>query len=194
MPNWCDTCYKVTGQKDKVQKLWNVLEQLCVNDKNVYLCELADKLHLDYKNKGYSMRGHIYWAEYSEEENSALLAFDVESAWSACDIFFDEVNKVFDGELSISYKETEPGCGIFYIHDEGNFFSETCCVSYAGEPFGDDAFEDPYPTIDDAIIFWCEKMNYDKENKTTEEMKSIIENYTYNDENTYFYINEYEFI
>ena len=58
-----------------------------------------------------------------------LLSFDTESAWSACDLFFDELNKVLGNELSISYREIECGCEIFYVHDVGGFFPEECCVS-----------------------------------------------------------------
>ena len=73
------------------------------------------------------MRGHIYWAEYEEnvEDDYALLSFDTESAWSSCDLFFEEVNKALGDELSISWREVEPGCDIFYTHDENDFFPKS---------------------------------------------------------------------
>jgi hypothetical protein len=37
-------------------------------------------------------------------------------------LFFEEVNKELGNKLSISWREIEPGCGIFYVHDESDFF------------------------------------------------------------------------
>ena len=54
---------------------------------------------------------------------------DTESAWSSCDLFFEEVNKALGNELSISWREIEPGCDIFYTHDENDFFPEECYVT-----------------------------------------------------------------
>ena len=41
---------------------------------------------------------------FEDDEDGGLLSFDTESAWSACDLFFDELNKVLGNELSISYR------------------------------------------------------------------------------------------
>ena len=59
-------------------------------------------------------------------------------------------------ELSISYRCCESGCDLFYTHDEGDFFPEECCVSSYGEPF-EDACEDVFDTIEDAIAEWTSK-------------------------------------
>ena len=95
MANICDTQYKVTGSRKAVADLWNTLQELEVNSKNVYLYLLAEHYGIDYEKKGISVRGHIYWAEFEEnvEDDYALLSFDTESAWSSCDLFFEEVNK-----------------------------------------------------------------------------------------------------
>ena len=124
-----------------------------VNTKNVYLYELAEHYGIDYEKMGISVRGHIYWAEFEADEDICLLSFDTESAWSACEEFFDELNKVLGGELSVSYREIECGCDIFYVHDEQGFFPEECCVSSSGEPF-EDACEDIFDTCQDAIAKW----------------------------------------
>ena len=112
MANICDTQYKVTGSRKAVADLWNTLQELEVNSNNVYLYLLAEHYGIDYEKKGISVRGHIYWAEYEEnvEDDYALLSFDTESAWSSCDLFFEEVNKALGDELSISWREFEPGC------------------------------------------------------------------------------------
>ena len=194
MANTCDTSYKVIGSPKAVKKLWNTLQEMEVNSKNVYLYELAERYGIDYQKKGISVRGFIYWAEFEEKESDdyCLLSFDTETAWSACDLFFDELNKVLGGELSISYREIEPGCDIYFVHDECGWFPEECCVSSSGEPF-EESCGDVFSTVKDAINEWCTKMNIEQGERTDAEMHEYISEYEYDDLDTYFYINEFTF-
>lgn len=193
MANTCDTQYKVTGSRKAVVDLWNTLQKLDVNSTNVYLHRLAEHYGIDYEKKGISVRGHIYWAEYeeNEEDDYALLSFDTESAWSSCDLFFEEVNKVLNNELSISWREVEPGCNIFYTHDENDFFPEECYVTAYGDIFDD--CEGAYSTIDDAIKKWSEKTGVSLDGKTIQEKMDYINDYEYEEEDTNFYINPITF-
>lgn len=194
MANTCDTSYKVIGSPKAVKKLWNTLQEMEVNSKNVYLYELAERYGIDYQKKGISVRGFIYWAEFEEKESDdyCLLSFDTETAWSACDLFFDELNKALGGELSISYREIEPGCDIYFVHDECGWFPEECCVSSSGEPF-EESCGDVFSTVKDAINEWCTKMNIEQGERTDAEMLEYISEYEYDDLDTYFYINEFTF-
>ena len=194
MANTCDTSYKVIGSPKAVKKLWNTLQEMEVNSKNVYLYELAERYGIDYEKKGISVRGFIYWAEFEEKESDdyCLLSFDTETAWSACDLFFDELNKALGGELSISYREIEPGCDIYFVHDECGWFPEECCVSSSGEPF-EESCGDVFSTVKDAINEWCTKMNIEQGERTDAEMLEYISEYDYDDLYTYFYINEFTF-
>ena len=194
MANTCDTSYKVIGSPEAVKKLWNTLQEMEVNSKNIYLYELAERYGIDYKKKGISVRGFIYWAEFEEKESDdyCLLSFDTETAWSACDLFFDELNKTLGGELSISYREIEPGCDIYFVHDECGWFPEKCCVSSSGEPF-EESCGDVFSTVKDAINEWCTKMNIEQGERTDAEMLEYISEYDYDDLDTYFYINEFTF-
>lgn len=194
MANTCDTSYKVIGSLKAVKKLWNTLQEMEVNSKNVYLYELAERYGIDYEKKGISVRGFIYWAEFEEKESDdyCLLSFDTETAWSACDLFFDELNKALGGELSISYREIEPGCDIYFVHDECGWFPEECCVSSSGEPF-EESCSDVFSTVKDAINEWCTKMNIEQGERTDAEMLEYISEYDYDDLDTYFYINEFTF-
>jgi hypothetical protein len=194
MANTCDTSYKVIGSPKVVKKLWNTLQEMEVNSKNIYLYELAERYGIDYKKKGISVRGFIYWAEFEEKESDdyCLLSFDTETAWSACDLFFDELNKALGGELSISYREIEPGCDIYFVHDECGWFPEECCVSSSGEPF-EESCGDVFSTVKDAINEWCTKMNIEQGERTDAEMLEYISEYDYDDLDTYFYINEFTF-
>ena len=194
MANTCDTSYKVIGSPKEVKKLWNTLLEMEVNSKNVYLYELAERYGIDYEKKGISVRGFIYWAEFEEKESDdyCLLSFDTETAWSACDLFFDELNKALGGELSISYREIEPGCDIYFVHDECGWFPEECCVSSSGDPF-EESCSDVFSTVKDAINEWCTKMNIEQGERTDAEMLEYISEYDYDDLDTYFYINEFTF-
>ena len=65
MANICDTQYKVMGERKAVADLWNTLQTMEVNTKNVHLYKLAEHYGIDYKKKGISVRGYIYWVSVS---------------------------------------------------------------------------------------------------------------------------------
>ena len=193
MANLCDTQYKVTGDRKAVSDLWFFLQRLGVNCGNVWLGDLAKEYDIDFKQKNISVRGEIYWAEYEEDDDYALLSFDTETAWTACTDFFAELNRVLGGKLSISYKEIECGCGIFCVHDEGEYFPEACCVSSNGTPF-EENYDEPFDTVSDAIDEWCEKMNVNRNGRAEDEMLELIGNFEYENCDTYFYINKFDFV
>lgn len=192
MANQATTTYKVTGTRKAVSDLWNTLQKMNVNNKNIWLDELAKYYGIDYEAKHISVRGHIYWAEYEEDEDHVLLSFETETAWDACNELFEEINHLLWDELEISYRVCECGCEVYYVHDEGNYFPEEACVSSYGEPF-EDACDDVYDTIADAIKEWCSKMNIEQGERTDEEMMDFINEYDYEDDETYFYIRTFTF-
>lgn len=192
MANQARTTYKVTGTRKAVSDLWNTLQSMNVNTKNIWLDDLAKFYGIDYEAKHISVRGHIYWAEYEEDEDHVLLSFDTETAWDACNEIFEEINHLLWDELEISYRVVECGCEVYYVHDEGNYFPEEACVSSYGEPF-EDACDDVYDTIADAIKEWCSKMNIEQGERTDEEMMNFINEYDYEDDETYFYIRTFTF-
>lgn len=194
MANQASTTYKVTGTRKAVSDLWNTLQSMNVNTKNIWLDDLAKFYGIDYEAKHISVRGHIYWAEYEEDEenDNYLLSFSTETAWDACNNLFEEINHLLWDELEISYRVCECGCEVYYVHDEGNYFPEEACVSSYGEPF-EDACDDVYDTIADAIKEWCSKMNIEQGERTDEEMMDFINEYDYEDDETYFYIRTFTF-
>ena len=131
MANLATTTYKVTGTREAVNNLWTTFQDMEVDSKDIRLFKLAEHYGIDYEKKQISVRGHIYWAEYEEDEENDyfLLSFETETAWDACNELFFEINRILNDELSISYRCCESGCDLFYTHDEGDFFPEECCVS-----------------------------------------------------------------
>ena len=60
MSNICDTQYKVRGSRKALSDLWNTLQMMDVNSKDVYLYKLAEHYCIDYEHSGMSVRGKIY--------------------------------------------------------------------------------------------------------------------------------------
>lgn len=60
MSNICDTQYKVRGSRKALSDLWNTLQMMEVNGKDVYLYKLAEHYGIDYEHNGISVRGKIY--------------------------------------------------------------------------------------------------------------------------------------
>ena len=194
MANNCFTSYKITGSKDAIMNLWNTLESMNACSSDVWLADLAEHYGIDYPKRGISVRGHIFNAENESDANNDYyqLGIDTDTAWAGCHDFFYAVNEILGDEMSISYREIEPGCQIFCVHDEGEFFTEECCVSCSGEPF-DDLCDDAFETIEDAIQEWFSKMGVERGDKPEDEMMDYINEYEYDDLDTYFYINRFTF-
>ena len=192
MANLCNTTYKVTGTEKAVKDLWNALQSMDINTKDIWLGKLAEHYGIDYESRGVKVRGHIYFGEFEEDSDHFLLTFETETAWTACNDLFEAINETLNEELSISYREIECGCDIFSVHDEGCFFPEECCVSSAGEPF-EESCEEAFDTIEDAINLWCNLTGVEQQGKSQEEMMDFINEYEYDDEDVYFYIHPFEF-
>lgn len=196
MANIATTTFKVLGSRKAVNDLWATLQQMEVNSKNIWLGDLAKHYGIDYEAKHIMVRGNIYWAEYEEDPTNDyyLLSFETESAWSEPNEIFEEISHLLWDELEINYRVTECGCEVFHVHQESvyDFFPEECCVSSYGEPF-EEACEDVFETIGDAINEWCTKMGIEQGERTNDEMLDFINSYEYEDCDTYFYINPFTF-
>ena len=189
MANNCYTIYKITGSQNAVKNLWDTLVSMDVKTKDIWLKNLAEHYGIDYKNQQISVRGNIIYAVYEPDEN--LLTLETDTAWAGCHEFFWAVNEVLGDEMSISYREKEPGSVIFRIHDEGEFFTQKCCVYSFGDPF-DDLYYDDFDSIEDAIQEWCSKMGVERGDKSEEEMIDHINEYDEMD--SYFEICKYTIV
>ena len=188
MANHCYTTYKITGSQKAVKKLWDTLVSMDVNTKSVWLSDLAEHYGIDYEKRQFAVRGDIFFAEYDSDEN--LLTLKTMTAWLGCHKFFWALNEVLGDEMSISYREKEPDSGIFRIHDEGEFFTEKCCVFSYGDPFENLYYSD-FDSIESAIQEWCSKMGVERGDKSEEEMLDYINRYDYEGLDSYFDITKY---
>jgi hypothetical protein len=186
MANSCFTTYKITGSENAVETLYKNI--VAFNEHYLPLCKLATSFGINYKELNIGVRGNII--NHSKDEDN-VITIEVESAWTGCHELFFEINKKLEMELSISYREEESGCEVFYIHDEGDFFPERFVVDCCGDEWEEEGYE-YFNTIEEVIDSWCKSMNYDRGDKSIEEMKDIIYDYEYEDENSYFNIYEFE--
>ena len=116
MANQATSTYRVSGTRKAVSDLWNTLQSMNVNTKNIWLDDLAKFHGIDYEAKHISVRGHIYWAEYEEDEDHVLLSFETETAWDAC-------NEM----ASITIDASKYGLGILQVEQDKEF--EPCKLS-----------------------------------------------------------------
>lgn len=192
MANCCDTIYKITGSRKAVNDLWTTLQNMEVCSRDIWLDELAKFYGIDYEKKHISVRGHIYFAEMDADDKNDryVLTIETDTAWTGCHDLFREIGSILWDELVINYREIESGCEIYCVHDEEDFFPEECCVSSSGEPF-EDAYGDVFATVDDAIKEWCDKTGVSQGERSQDEMMAFINDYEYENEDTYFYINRF---
>jgi len=106
--------------------------------------------------------------------------------------FFDELNHVLGDALSINFREVECGCEVFYVHDEGGFFPEECLVGCSDDQFSENG-EIVVDSIDDAILGWCQAMGIEQGNRSQDDMVKFINDYEYDDEDSYYYIHPFTF-
>lgn len=195
MANVADTTIKMVGTVKALNDLYVALQGMNVNSKNIPLYMLAEYYGIDYEAKHIGVRGKIYYAEMENDDSGEpyMLTICLESAWNFPETIFEEINHLLWDELKYSYREVEPGCDVFYVSDPLGVFPEECCVSAYGGPF-EEACEDVYATVDEAIELWCKAMNVERGERDNKTMLDLINEYDYGEESeSYFYINEFCF-
>ena len=197
MANIAYTEHYFQGSDKDLKKLKGIFEFFDKNANNRQLSKLAKELDINYDD--INIRGYV--EDWYCNENDGNIYLVTSSAWNSCVEFFHRINeKLFNDELSISYRVVETGVGIFEVHDEGLFFPERFYVSayYEDEidSYDDDPIEGEQLSMSDIFDAWCGiiKKNPKEfgENLTDRKMMDIIDEYEdYKSENTYF--NVYEF-
>lgn len=191
MANRCYTDYTIVGEKKAVKNLYNAITKLLKDSTppTVWLSDLAE--HYDITDEHISTRGCIrdVWHFFTDSHYQYILSFTTDTAWCGCHDLFKAINKKLGGGLSINYREVEPGCEIFVIHDKDNFYPEKYCVS-AGEGVFEDFGEQYFETVYEVIRCWCDAMGEKQEDRTDEEMLEYIEDYEYEGDE---FFNIYEF-
>lgn len=192
MANTCDTAYKLYGSKESINSIWNVLTEMGIEEDIVWLWDLAEHCGIDYEERGYSVRGNIWSATCPETEDEiSTMVIRTETAWVGChEVVRAIIEKAGGEDISISYMEIEPGCEVFCIHDEQDFFPFEYYATASG------IFEDiegVYTTMDEAIEAWAEAADQERLSDNNEMMK-VIERFNeeHMDDGDYFKIYEFK--
>lgn len=142
MANWASVIYKAVGEKDDLQRIYEILtdlqttkEQLCDNDfGNMWLGNLLVKLGFDWQNK--KCRGYV--SSFSLDDFS--LDIFMETAWGEqCDVRY-AIMEAFPG-THVYFMEEELGCGVCYTNDKNHeYFEDRYIVT--GEEIDTEYFSD----------------------------------------------------
>lgn len=180
MPNWNETTYRVTGDKEKcadlykkIKSLENMKESLRPNGFGKLWC--GNLVHLlggdETDAENLYCRGHIIDFKLLEDGD---LIINVESAWGELNQFRHFIEEKIKG-IKIYHISEEPGMEIFITNDEeGKYFPERFYLDICDEE--NDVYETEYPeSLDRAKEILSEKFpdrnfNFD----TYEEIKNTI--------------------
>ena len=192
MANRCFTIYKITGYKPALESLVKALEENKQGTYEINLSYLAKYYNIDYEKECISVRGWVEHWVYNDD----VLTIETDTAWSGCHNLFYAINRelqeIYNEELSISYREEEYGCNIFYIHDEEEFFPEECVIDYDISKDGRNYADVDYTSISKAIGLWCSFIGEEQGDRTDKEMLDYIFQYEHKNPSDYFNINVFD--
>lgn len=185
MANICFTIYKITANVENSEAYKQLKSFLDSSEKNFWLGSLAKHFDIDCESLKIDVRG---WAIDFYEENG-VITLEVESKWSPNEELFLVINEKYDCELSVSWRAEEPGCEIFWIHDEDDYFPERYYVDCSGF---DNCECDYFETAKEVIDYWCKLTGNKRGRKSDEKMLEMIEYWEYEDDDTFFNVHEFE--
>ncbi len=191
MPNWAYTAYHATGDKEQLQKLYSVMDELeCMKASGLYengfgstwLGNLVIKLGGDW-NKVYC-RGS--WDNLQLHDDGTV-SFSVESAW-------DELNEVREfievkfPDIHIYYQTEEPGMGIYKTNDNtGQYFPEKYYLWVEDN-------ETEYHNNLESLIRDVEHITGSKNLKTLDSCRKALESYSRKNHDLCYTLEEFSMV
>lgn len=190
MPNWCDTSYIVTGEKEEVCDLYEKMKSLEERDESLvengigktWLGNLVVLLGGDWEQ----IRCRGWWGNLCKDCDDGALRFNVESAWAE----LWEVRQFLQDKypsLDIYYQSEEPGMGIYVTNDrDGEYFPERIKVEHWGnEDEYFEVWEDVYEHVA-GITHTCIS--------SVEELHTAIKAYNNEHPENCIYVNEFQIV
>ena len=194
MANWASTEYVIEGPKDKVQLIFNTIDDFMTGKKpfkehscegwegNVIL-ELNDKHKPIDFSKSY-LRG--FFQDYNMDEGNIRIY--AEEAWGATD-FRRCLKKLFP-DVTIYFKVEENGCEVYATNDSaGKYFSERYLIDYSVDGADDIEYFDE---LKDALKYAAKIMNV--ASATLEDVEEWNDKNEENDNEDYIYIHSFAVI
>lgn len=185
--------YVIVGEKEYVEKLYNHIKSFDANNfSDISLYDLIK--HID-KHTDIDSRGYIYHYELFDTN----LELYVESKWNGKHDVFKLLNKeLCNDKLTINYKCSESGNGIFDIYNPSKVFPNNLCYfDNAGFLISiDEGIHDM--DIDDALNFWYNETTHDIPDGWSSEMSidqkiDMVNNFLYPDDR-YVVLHKYNYI
>lgn len=175
MPNWAYTQYHAVGDKEQLQQLHSVMDELeCMKEPGLHengfgpswLGNLVIKLGGDWE-KTYC-RG--YWDNLLLHDDGTV-SFSVESAWDEPNEVREFIEKKFP-DIKLYYQCEESGMCIFKTNDDtGQYFPEKYYL------WVEDRETEYYTTIE-ALANEVENITRSKNLKTLDSCKKALESYS----------------
>lgn len=187
------TQYIIIGEKEDIEKLYNRIKSFDINDtSDISLRDLIEDIE-EYTS--IDSRGYIYYYELSD----TTLELFVESKWNGKHDVFELLNKkLYNNKLTINYKCSESGNGIFDIYNPSKVFPDNLCY-FDNTGFLTSIDEGIHDMdIDDALNFWYNEVKDNIPNDWSSKMSidqkiDMINNFSYPDDE-YVVLHKYNYI
>lgn len=172
MANWCTNVYNVTGDREQLQKLYALMEEIESEkyDDGVNFFGDAWCGHLTKALGGDPMKDGCRGEWYNLELFDDYLTFNVESAWCEPKVWREFIERKFPG-LKIYYQSKEPCNGYYVTNDDtGKWFSDKYYLE--AEHFNGQLYYDDFDELAEDV----EKIT-GKKGRTFEECEQIMNQY-----------------
>jgi len=214
MPNWCSTQIIFHGRKDEIKGLHKKInewtrESSCETDFGRYWlgnilrgAGLGDRIDVE---DGLRCRGAIEYVGDVTVFSDTDATFDIvtETAWGPMmKMWMEVIEACYYKSVGFSYMAEEPGCELYEVYDPYGDFDDAYYVDmYLA---GDDELDDNLRKLESERYFTSEEqlMNVlkellgklDDEDETIESLINQVENYPFEDEDSYVRVYAYNYI
>lgn len=165
MPNWNSTQYRILGERNQVENIFNKFQQVLHTDRRAekdHSTFLPDPTWLGYVAQGLldidpetekiPCRGEISWIDdtiTNKEESDAYFELSTETAWSDCRELFYLLSEKYD--VQILFFTTEFGCEFLQTNDTAGecFTTRFILDDIDDDTFYYDSFEELAEDIND---------------------------------------------
>lgn len=194
MPNWVFTSYVVTGDKEQLEEIYNIMTELedmespGLHDSEfgpTWLGNLIIKLGGDWQN--INCRGYWDNLEYYDDK----LQFTVEGAWGELDEVRYFLEEKFPG-IKIYYRAEDSDMGIYTTNDDTEqYFPEKYYLWVSGDDLDE---ENSYHDSLKSLIREIENITGYKNLRTYTSCEKALEKYSRNHSDFCYRLLEYEVI
>ncbi len=189
MANLCDTTYQIIGNEVSIKKLHDYLSDMAKGSVLGRISMFDIYENLGFK-KDYYRRGMIYDVTKCNDNH---LSIHTETAWDGCHELIKAMVATFDDGLDVAYIEVENGMCIYNVHNTDSYDFDAKYYVNAWDDEQGGCCDDYYPSLPPVIESFCEMFDYDRGDRTDEEMLKVIKDYKFED-GSYFYVNEFVFV